>query len=582
MKLETAILKNLQYSKDYVQAVLPHLKESYFTEFDTKEYFNILKNHLNTYGEQPSYDTVKVYIENLAVNETTHTRLLKRAKLIDSKKHSKESLQWIIDQTEEFCKDRALDLAITETIKISTDHTGKISKTSIPNILAEALGVSFNTNIGHDYLEDIAERFEYYNEQAHKIPCHLDMLNRITGGGVEPKTVNCILASTGVGKSMFLCDLAANYLKRGLNVLYITLEMAEKKIAQRIDANLMDINMDEFKGITAKKWGLKTKALESLQGRLKVKEYPTSGAGALAFDYLLKEYKTLNGFVPDVVIVDYLNIAASDRFKDNSNSYGYVKSICEELRGFAVKNNVVLWTATQTNRCLSPDTLVHEKVKGIIAIKHLVEGDCVLSKDNKFNTVKDTYKNSKTKVYKIITKSGKEIVCSDNHLFPVNTLDNIQSLKQGLSIGDTLFIKEDSTDEIVDIIEMGEIETIDIELDGDRLFYANGILTHNSGADNSDIDIASTSDSFGGPMTFDFFFGLISNEELAKANQVLIKQLKNRYSDVFKDTKFAVGVDRPKMKFYDIVSTSYTNGGSTTTIPSVKNTTKNKFTGIKV
>lgn len=457
--IETLILKNLQNNEDYIRKVLPYLSEDYFFEQSEKVYFNIIKKHMEKYNTIPSLESVAVYINDSKTNENTHKNLKKLYKDIKESFDKKENVEWLVDKTEEFCKDKALLIALNEThdiIEADSDNKNKLAKTEIPEILRKALSISFDSNIGHDYIKDAAKRLEYYNQTIHKIPCHLDMLNRITGGGVERKTVNAIMSGTGVGKTMLLCDLAANYMRNGHNVLYITLEMAEEKISQRIDANLMDLTVDDLKNISKKKFETHFSNVKNkVTGSLKVKEYPTSSAGVSNFDYMLKELEQKQNWIPDIVIVDYLNICSSDRYKDKSNSYGYIKSICEELRGFAVRHNIVLWTATQKNRGNSNEP--------------------------------------------------------------------------------------------------------------------------------SDIDITDVSESAGGPMTFDFFIGLISNDQLANMGQVMVKQLKNRYADVFKDNKFTIGVDRPKMKFYDIVgSSTYNNTATTVTNSGIASNTKNKLSGIKV
>jgi len=356
----------------------------------------------------------------------THEEHKKVVELIQSLNSSDVDFDWLVDTTEKFCKDKAIYNAIVDGIKIIDGKDGKRTPDAIPEILTEALGVSFDSSVGHDYLGDSDNRFDYYHRVEEKIPFDLDFFNRITKGGLPPKTLNIALAGTGVGKSLFMCHVAANCLSQGKNVLYITLEMAEERIAERIDANLMNISMEDLHDLPKKMFQDKiTKITKKTSGKLIVKEYPTASAHSSHFRGLIKELAIKKSFKPDIVFIDYLNICASSRFRgsQNVNSYMYIKAIAEELRGLAVETNVPFMSATQTTR---------------------------------------------------------------------------------------------------------------------------------TGFVSSDVGLEDTSESFGLPATADFMFALISNEELDGLNQILVKQLKNRYNDPTANKRFVVGIDRAKMRLYDV------------------------------
>lgn len=344
----------------------------------------------------------------------------------DETKDSPQDLEWLLDTTETFCKDRSVYNAIMESIHIIDGKSKTQTKNAIPEILANALAVSFDTNIGHDFLEDAEARYEFYHKKEERVSFDLSYFNRITDGGTPNKTLNVILAGTGCGKSMFMCHHAAHCLSQNMNVLYVTCEMSEERIAERIDANLMDITLDELKDLPKQIYAKKIQNLSNkIKGKLIIKEYPTSVANVTHFRHLLNELKMKRKFEPDVIFIDYLNICSSSRMKMGAsiNSYTYIKAIAEELRGLAVEMNVPLWTATQTNRV---------------------------------------------------------------------------------------------------------------------------------GFASTDIGLENTSESFGLPATADFMFALIVNEEMEELGQVLVKQLKNRYNDLSSNKRFVVGVNRAKMKFYDV------------------------------
>lgn len=422
--LEKTIFENLIHNEEYARKTLPFLKVDYFQTRIHKILFGIVDNYVNEYNSIPSKTAVKIEVsERSDLNDSEEKQL---QEFIDSLQEDKTTNEtWILDQTEQFCQDKAVYNAIMKSISIFDGKTEN-DKGIIPTLLSDALAVSFDTNIGHDFLEDYQSRYDFYHKVEHRIPFDIDYFNKITKGGLPRKTLNVALAGTGVGKSLFMCHCAAYNLTQNNNVLYITLEMSEERIAERIDANLLNVTMEELSILPKDSYEKKIQRLrEKTKGKLIVKEYPTASAGSGHFRHLINELRLKRNFTPAIIYIDYLNICASSRLKQGSNinSYTYVKAIAEELRGLAVEFDVPIVTATQTTR---------------------------------------------------------------------------------------------------------------------------------SGYTSSDIGLEDTSESFGLPATADFMFALISNEELQDMNQILIKQLKNRYNDPTYFKKFVVGVDRSKMKIYDV------------------------------
>lgn len=423
--LEDIIFKNLIDNESYMRRVIPFLKEEYFQTKSEKLLFRVVREYISKYNASPSVDALTIDLQNS--NELTQKEYDDlNDRLASLSAITKQDEEWLIDKTETFCKDKAIYNAILESIHIIEGKSKTKSSTSLPEILTEALAVSFDTHVGHDYLEDGDKRYEFYHKVENRIPFDLQYFNDITNGGTPQKTLNVILAGTGVGKSLFMCHHAANCLTQNKNVLYITCEMAEERIAERIDANLMDVALDDLKSLSESSYNTKLDRLNArIKGKLIIKEYPTASAGSSHFRYLLDELSLKRKFIPDIIFIDYLNICASSRYKNNGsiNSYTYIKAIAEELRGLAVEKCVPIFTATQTNR-------------------------------------------------------------------------------QGYS--------------------------------------------------NSDVSLEDTSESFGLPATADFMFAIMSNEDLDKHGHMLVKQLKNRYNDLVTKRKFVVGVDRSKMKLFDV------------------------------
>ena len=425
MAIENTILGNLVYNEEYGRKCIPFLKDEYFTSQSEKTLFKLIREYVDKYNTFPSKETLAIDLSNKdGISEET----FKQSKeLINGFTENQETkLDWLLDQTEKFCQDKAIYNAIMASIGILDAKDDKNGKGAIPQILSDALAVSFDTNIGHDFIEDAASRYEFYHTKEARIPFDLEYFNKITQGGLPKKTLNIALAGTGVGKSLFMCHCAAGNLSAGMNVLYITLEMAEEKIAERIDSNLFDIPLDQLTQIPKDVYDKKViKLKEKTNGKLIVKEYPTACAGSANFRHLLNELKLKKNFVPEIIYIDYLNICMSSRIKHgaNVNSYTYIKAIAEELRGLAVEFNVPIVSATQTTR---------------------------------------------------------------------------------------------------------------------------------SGYTNSDLGLEDTSESFGLPATADFMFGLSTSEKLEELGQIMVKQLKNRYSDPGTIRRFVLGIDRSKMRLYDI------------------------------
>ena len=555
-KIEFLVLRNLIHNEEYLRKVLPFIKNEYFEDSEQRLVFEEIHKFVGEYNNIPTKEVLCIEIEKRTdVNEDQFKKLVHLVNHLDEVVVEKN---WLVDTTEKWCRDRAIYLALIESIQLvdNKDHKSK-TRDSIPSILQDALAVSFDNHVGHDYFEDYLQRIESYKRTEDKISFDLDYFNKITKGGISKKTMTILMASTGVGKSLALCHIAASTLLQSKNVLYITMEMSEEKIAERIDANLLDVDIKNFAELPNKIFESKINSLmKKTQGTLIVKEYPTASAHSGHFKSLLSELSLKKSFIPDLIIVDYMNICASSRYKNNVsvNSYNYVKAIAEELRGLAVEFNVPLITATQTNRCLGLDTLVIKKTGQEVKIKDIKIGDEILSHSG-YVTVTEVFPIKKQDVYEITTKSGKKIICSNKHIFP--TVDGEKNILNGLSVDDTLFVRNELSnqkdlDKIVSIKKIEEQETIDITVSGDNLFFANNILTHNSGINNSDIDLTDTSESIGGPMTADLLLALISTEELEELGQILVKQLKNRYSDPTMYKRFVVGIDRAKMRLYDV------------------------------
>ena len=424
MRIETKILTNLIYDEHYCRKVIPFIKTDYFSERKEAILSKVIVDFFTKYNKPLTKEILSIEVGNRT--DINDKELVEINTYVNEMTHEEVNETWMLEQTEKFCKDKAVYNAILHSIKIIDGGDKVHTKDAIPTILSDALAISFDNHVGHDYIEDSDARYDFYHRVEEKLAFDLDMFNKITKGGLSKKTLNIVLAGTGVGKSLFMCHVAAGVLTQGKNVLYITMEMAEERIAERIDANLLNLTMDELKVIDKDIFDSRiAKIAGKTKGKLIVKEYPTAGAHSGHFRALLEELKLKREFLPDIIFIDYLNICASQRMKQGGsiNSYTYIKSIAEELRGLAVEFNVPIVSATQTTR---------------------------------------------------------------------------------------------------------------------------------SGFTNSDPGLEDTSESFGLPATADLMFALVSNEELEQLNQIIVKQLKNRYNDPSFYKRFVIGVDRSKMKLYDV------------------------------
>jgi len=427
MRLEQTILKNLIYNDEYTRKVLPFLKPEYFSENSDRKVYKAVNQFVQDYNVPPSIEAIELAVQeerNLSDDEVERCKT--NLQEIRQTASERSELQWLIDKTEQFCQEKAIYNAVLGAISILDGKDKSSEKGAIPTLLSDALAVSFDNSVGHDYLENSDERYEFYHRQEERIPFDLDFFNKITKGGLPTKTLNIALAGTGVGKSLFMCHVAAGCMSQGKNVLYITMEMSEERIAERIDANLLNVTMDELSNLSKELYDKRINKLrEKTVGKLIIKEYPTASASSTHFRTLLNELNLKKNFVPDIIFIDYLNICCSSRIKAgaNINSYTYVKAIAEELRGLAVEFDVPVVSATQTTR---------------------------------------------------------------------------------------------------------------------------------SGFSSSDPGLEDTSESFGLPATADLMFALISSEELEEMGQIMVKQLKNRYNDPGYYKRFTLGIDRSKMRLYDI------------------------------
>jgi replicative DNA helicase len=448
MRLEKTILSNLINNEEFTRKVIPYLKEEYFHDLTEKTVFNLITDHVKKYNTLPSREILAINLDN---EENVGEDLYKSSlDFLEALTSSEKDLQWLLDKTEEFCQDKAVYNAVMDSIQILDGRDEKLSKTAIPDILSKALGVSFDSHIGHDWIEDFEERFDFYHKVESRIPFDLEYLNTITKGGLPNKTLTCLLAGTNVGKSLAMCHMAAANILDGKNVLYITMEMAEERIAERIDANLLDVPIKDIENLSKEVFEKKIHRVQKkTNGKLIVKEYPTATAGAGHFRHLLNELKLKRNFTPHIIYIDYLNICCSMRLKygSNVNTYMYIKSVAEELRGLAVERDIPIVTATQTNRsgyCLDLNTVVTTKNRGNIKIKDVKLGDLLKTNNDNYNSITKIFDVQEKITYKITTKSGKEIICSEEHLFPTNGNQKEKSILTGLKVGDKLWIDDNA------------------------------------------------------------------------------------------------------------------------------------------
>jgi len=350
-KIEFLVLRNLLHNEEYLRKVIPFIKSEYFQDYNQKIVFEEIMSFVSEYNEVPSKEVLGIEVEKRKdINDTSYQEISKLISYLDDEPAERE---WLENTTEKWCRERAIYMALMESIAIADGQDDKKQPDAIPSILSDALAVSFDNHVGHDYLQDYAERFDLYNKKEEKIEFDLEFFNKITKGGLPNKTLNIALAGTGVGKSLFMCHVASSVLLQGKNVLYITLEMAEERIAERIDANLLNVNIQEIADLPKPMFETKVNNIaQKTQGTLIIKEYPTASAHAGHFRSLLNELALKKSFRPDIIFIDYLNICASSRYRagSNVNSYTTVKAIAEELRGLACEANVPIVSATQTTR----------------------------------------------------------------------------------------------------------------------------------------------------------------------------------------------------------------------------------------
>lgn len=426
MRIEHAILKHLIYDEDYTRKVIPFIKAEYFSDRNERLIYEEINDFISKYNTTPTYESLIIQISDKQLFDDDFKNCVSILEELNSTKEDLSKHDWLIDKTEKFCQDQAIYNGVVESIAILDGKNKALDKGAIPKILSDALGVSFDQNIGHDFIEDFESRYEYYHRKEDRIPFDLEYFNKITNGGLPKGTLNLLISGTNVGKTLTKCHFASHYLQIGKNVLYITLEMSEEEIGKRIDANLMNVTMDDLMSMSKDLFDKKINKLRgNTAGKLIIKQYPTASASVVHFRNLLNELNLKRNFIPDIVIVDYMNICSSSRIKSNSNanSYTLVKSIAEELRGLAVEFKIPILSSSQFNR---------------------------------------------------------------------------------------------------------------------------------SGGASSDPNMEDVSESHGTSMTADWIVALISTEDLDSMNQIMIKQIKSRYSDKSVNKRFVVGIDRAKMRLYDV------------------------------
>ena len=455
VNLEQTILRNILTDEKYMRKVLPFIKPEYF-EGIYRTLFKETGKFVAKYNKLPTSTSFKIELDQTdKLSSEQHNMAMDVLPHIFSDEKVDE--QWLLDTTEKWCQDRAVYNAIMESISIIDGKHESLTKNALPDILTKALGVGFDTNVGHDYIENVDLRYDFYHTEEQRVAFDLDYFNKITKGGLPNKTLNIALAGTGVGKSLFMCHMAASALTQNLNVLYITLEMSEERIAERIDANLLNVPIDQIDKMSKDMFTTKVANIsKQTTGKLIIKEYPTGSAHTGHYRGLLNELKLKKQFIPQIIFIDYLNICSSSRMKGMGgaiNSYNYIKAIAEEIRGLAVEFDVPIVSATQTTR---------------------------------------------------------------------------------------------------------------------------------SGYGNSDVGLEDTSESFGLPATADFMFALISTEELEQQGQMMVKQLKNRYNDPTYHKRFVIGVDRSKMRLYDVEETQQTLTDDTPMYDKSQAVKKQKFEGFKL
>ena len=441
--LELVILNALCHNEQFLRQVIPHVKPEYFSG-PHRIIYELILDFTIKYNKLPTSITLDIEYRNSDhINRNDRNEILEIIKSLAEP--AAVDLEWLLNSSEKFCQDRAINLAIMKSVEIIDGNDKTLSNGAIPEILSKALFVSFDSSVGHSYINNSNDRYEFYHKKETKIPFDIDILNKITNGGVTKKTLNIILAGVHVGKSLGLCHMAAATLASGKNALYITMEMAEEMIAQRIDANLFDVSINDIENLSKNSFDSKIKGITSKsKGDLIIKEYPTGSAHVGHFRALIMELKQKKNFTPDIIFIDYMNICASSRIKGglsgSVNTYSLVKSIAEEIRGLAVEFNVPIWTATQVTRCLSLDSIITMYNGTMKRLDELKLNDQLLSTDSKMVTVENIWHNDNTKLYEITLENGKTIKCSGNHIWPTDC--GMKSIDSGLSVSDSLFCEQ--------------------------------------------------------------------------------------------------------------------------------------------
>lgn len=488
ISLEKIILQNLIINEPFARQAIPHLKKDYFEDQANSHIFQVVNDYFNKSNQLPHKNIILIELkENEKINSKNLNQIYETVSEIFSNEPLSD-VKWLLDQAEEWCRSKAMYLSIIKAISIYDGSDKVLLPSSIPEMMKDALSVSFNTNIGSDWLDDSENRYDSYQQPLNKIPFDLETLNDITLGGITRKTLSLILAGVHVGKTLSLVHLAAGYARLGYHVLYISMEMDENEILHRIDANMIKTPMHLIREMGKERFMKRIDLIKSKgYGKIKVIQFPTSAAHVGHFKNTINEMNMKMNWTPDVVMVDYIGCVASNRIKVGStNSHFYLKSVAEEIRAMAIEYNVACWSAMQITRCISKTCTVYEKDKGLILSGDVEIGDSLQSNEG-FNKVNKIH-NQISDVYKIILEDDSSIICSGNHLFPVQN-NELLSIETGLIIGDKLFKKDKNETKIVNIQKLGKEETVDFELDGNRLFYANNILTHNSGMQSNDVEM---------------------------------------------------------------------------------------------
>ncbi len=455
--IEKTALSELIENEDYARTVLPHMRKDYFSDRNERIIFEEIQKFVEKYNSLPTKSSIEIEIDNRRdLNEQDVKTVLSVVKSLE--KDENANFEWLVETTEKFCKDKAVYNAIVEGIQIIDGKDKERDIDSLPNILSDALAVGFDNSVGHDYLLDSDERFDFYHTVEEKIPFDLEFFNRITKGGLPPKTLNIALAGTGVGKSLFMCHMAANCMNQGKNVLYITLEMAEERIAERIDANLMNISMEDLHDLPKSMYVTKIGRIKKdTNGQLIIKEYPTASAHTGHFRGLVKELAIKKSFKPDIIFVDYLNICASSRFKGSTsvNSYMYIKSIAEELRGLAVETNLPIMSATQTTRSgfISTDIGLEDTSEsfGLPATADLMFA--LISNEELDGLNQIAVKQLKNR-YNDPTINKRFVIGIDRAKMRLNNLD--EKAQKGIVDSNQTEIEDDFTSPLFDNTEFGE------------------------------------------------------------------------------------------------------------------------------